>query len=101
MATSVQSAPRSRIGQWLDERLGMRGIASPVPEHANSLPYILGGIPLTGFVILFVTGIYLAQFYHPHPADAHESVIYIITGAPLGDLARSIHFWTAQIVTLL
>ncbi|OGO46764.1 MAG: hypothetical protein A2W37_11095 [Chloroflexi bacterium RBG_16_63_12] len=100
LPTSVESTFRSRLGQWLDERLGLRGIAYPVPEHANSLPYILGGITLTGFVILFVTGIYLAQFYHPHPADAHESVIYIITGAPLGDLVRSIHFWTAQIVTV-
>ena len=61
MATSVQSAPRSRIGQWLDERLGLRGIAYPVPEHANSLPYILGGITLTGFLILFVTGIRLRR----------------------------------------
>src|SRR3970040_23904 len=100
MATSIQPVPRSRIGQWLDERLGLQGISYPLPEHAQSMAYILCGIPVTGIVILFVTGIYLAQFYHPHPADAHESVIYIITGAPLGDLVRSIHFWTAQIVTV-
>lgn len=100
MATSTQPAPRPRLGEWLNERLGLKGIAYPVPEHANSLPYILGGITLAGFIILFITGIYLAQFYHPHPADAHDSVVYIITGAPLGDLVRSIHFWTAQIVTL-
>lgn len=100
MATSTQPAPRPRLGEWLNERLGLKGITYPVPEHANSLPYILGGITLTSFIILFVTGIYLAQFYHPHPADAHDSVVYIITGAPLGDLVRSIHFWTAQIVTL-
>src|SRR3990167_8162955 len=100
MTTSLQPAPRSRLAEWLNERLGLDGLAYAIPEHANSLPYILGGITLTGFVILFVTGIYLAQFYHPHPADAHESVTYIITGAPLGDLVRSIHFWTAQIVTV-
>ncbi|HKZ82951.1 MAG TPA: cytochrome b N-terminal domain-containing protein [Anaerolineae bacterium] len=100
MASTVQPAPRSRLGQWLNERLGLQGLAYAVPEHANSLPYLLGGITFMGFIVLFVTGIYLAQFYHPHPADAHESVVYIITGAPLGDLVRSIHFWTAQIVTL-
>ncbi|MBI3762002.1 MAG: cytochrome b N-terminal domain-containing protein [Chloroflexi bacterium] len=100
MTTSLQPAPRSRLGDWLNERLGLQGIAYAVPEHANSLPYVLGGITLTGFVILFITGIYLAQFYHPHPADAHQSVVYLITGAPLGDLVRSIHFWTAQIVTV-
>lgn len=100
MATTAQAAPRPRLKEWLNERLGLQGLAYAVPEHANSLPYILGGITLTGFVILFITGIYLAQFYHPLPADAHQSVVYLITSAPLGDLVRSIHFWTAQIVTV-
>ena len=100
MATITPNASRSRLGKWLDERLGLQAISYPVPEHANSLGYTLGGITFTGFLILIVTGIYLAQFYHPDPADAHQSVIYIITGAPLGDLVRSIHFWTAQFVTV-
>ncbi|HLF28976.1 MAG TPA: cytochrome b N-terminal domain-containing protein [Anaerolineae bacterium] len=98
MASAAHPAPRPQLGEWLNERLGLKGLAYAVPEHANSLPYLLGGITFTGFIILIVTGIYLAQFYHPHPADAHQSVVYIITGAPLGDLVRSIHFWTAQIV---
>ena len=100
MATSTQPTPRLRLGEWLDERLGLKGISYAVPEHANSLPYVLGGITLTGFLILIVTGIYLAQFYHPHVEDAHNSVVYLITGVPLGDLVRSIHFWTAHIVTV-
>lgn len=100
MATSTQPAPRLRAGEWLEERLGLKGIAYAVPEHANSLPYLLGGITFTGFIILLVTGVYLAQFYHPEPSDAHQSVVYIITGVPLGDLVRSVHFWTAQIVTV-
>ncbi len=100
MTTSAQPAPRPSLKGWLNERLGLQGLAYVVPEHANSLPYILGGITLTGFAILFVTGIYLAQFYHPLPSDAHQSVVYIITSAPFGDLIRSIHFWTAQIVTI-
>lgn len=100
MASIVQPMPRSGLGAWLEERLGLKGIAYAVPEYANSLPYLLGGITFAGFIILFITGIYLAQFYHPHPADAHQSVVYIITGEPLGDLVRSVHFWTAQIVTV-
>lgn len=100
MTETIQSSPRPKLGAWLTERLGLQGLAYNVPEHANSLPYTLGGITFMGFIILIITGIYLAQFYHPHPADAHDSVIYIITGAPLGDLVRSIHFWTAQIVTV-
>lgn len=105
---SVQSLPqpvnavrsRSRIGALLNERLGLEGLAYHVPEHANTIPYTLGGITLMGFIILIITGIYLAQFYHPEPSDAHNSAIYIITGAPLGDTVRSVHFWTAQIVTV-
>lgn len=100
MTTTTQPAPRPGLGAWLYERFGLKGIGYPVPTHANSLPYVLGGITVTGFAILFVTGIYLAQFYHAEPADAHQSVIYLITGVPLGDLVRSVHFWTAQIVTL-
>lgn len=100
MATSTQPAPRASLGQWLNERLGLQGISYAVPEHANSLPYVLGGITLAGFLILFVTGIYLAQFYHPHVEEAHNSMVYIITGVPFGDIVRSVHFWTAQIVTV-
>ncbi|MBI3943219.1 MAG: cytochrome b N-terminal domain-containing protein, partial [Chloroflexi bacterium] len=100
MSTLIQPAPRSRIENWLYERLGLQGLAYAVPEHANSLPYLLGGVTFTGFVILFVSGIYLAQFYHPHPSDAHQSIVYLITGTALGDLIRSIHFWTAQMVTV-
>lgn len=98
MTTTIPSIPRGKLRVWLNERLGLQGLAYSVPEHANSLPYILGGVTLTGFLILFVTGIYLAQFYDPHPADAHQSVVFIITGVTLGDLVRSIHFWTAQVV---
>lgn len=95
------ASQRERLGGWFYERLGVSGISYSVPAHANSLPYLLGGITLFSFIIMAVTGIYLAQFYNPQPSDAHTSVIYIITGVPLGDIVRSIHFWTAQILTAL
>ena len=100
MSTESMTPGRNSISAALRERFGLDGLAYPVPEYANSIGYLLGGITLAGFLILFVTGIYLAQFYHPHPADAHASVVAIITGVPIGDLVRSVHFWTAQIVTL-
>lgn len=91
---------RYRFWDTLDERLGLSGLAYPVPDHANSLPYLLGGITLVGFVVLIGTGALLAQFYHPHPADAHDSVIYMITSVPFGDFIRSVHFWTANLVVI-
>ncbi len=94
------AVPRRSLWDALNERLGLAGLAYPVPEHANSLPYVLGGITLFGFLILIVSGVFLAQFYHPHPSSAHNSVIYIITQAPFGDFVRSVHFWAANLVTL-
>ena len=91
-------------GRWrrawdaIDERLGLSGLAYPVPAHANGIGYILGGITFFGFLILAATGIWLSQFYHPTPSSARESVVYIMHVAPLGDLVRGIHFWVANIV---
>ena len=100
MAT-VSIPRRGRAGRaWeaIDERLGLSGLAYPVPAHANGIGYILGGITFFGFLILAGTGIWLAQFYHPTPEAARESVVYIMNVAPAGDIIRGIHYWTANIV---
>jgi quinol-cytochrome oxidoreductase complex cytochrome b subunit len=91
---------RDRIWKKVNERLGLSSLAYPVPTHANNLPYLLGGVTLFGFIILGVTGVLLAQFYNPNPANAHDSVVYIITQTPLGDFIRSAHFWTANLVVI-
>ena len=101
MAAGATAIHRGRLrGTWdaIDERLGLSGLAYPVPAHANGIGYVLGGITLVGFLILGVTGIWLAQFYHPTPATARESVVYVMNVAPLGDLVRGVHFWVANIV---
>lgn len=98
--SSLQSIQRGRFSEWLVERTGWKGLTYPVPAHANTIWYLLGGISFVGFLILFATGIYMAQFYNASPSEAQQSVVYLITGVPLGDLIRSIHYWTAQIVTL-
>ncbi len=99
MATvqDIRGGMRS-VGTWLYGRLGLRNLTYHVPAYANAVPYLLGGITLFGILILIATGIYLAQYYHPDPADAHASVFYITTQARLGDFLRSVHYWTANIV---
>ncbi len=89
---------RARAWSAIDERLGLSGLAYPVPVHANRIGYILGGITFFGFLILAITGIWLAQFYHPTPEAARESVVYIMNVAPAGDIVRGVHFWTSNIV---
>jgi len=104
MAT-VPEERQARVGlgplwRWLDERLGLQDLAYPVPAHANSVLYVLGGITLFGVLVLIVTGIYLTQFYHAHPDDARESVEYIINTARFGDFVRNLHFWLANLVAI-
>jgi len=102
MTAGVDTLPVE--GRWrrawaaIDERLGLSGLAYPVPAHANGIGYILGGITFFGFLILAATGIWLAQFYHATPATARESVVYIMNVAPVGDLVRGVHFWVANVV---
>ncbi|MCZ7665336.1 MAG: cytochrome b N-terminal domain-containing protein [Thermoleophilia bacterium] len=49
------------------------------------------------FLVLVVSGIYLALFYRPVPAEAHLSVATIVEDAPWGATLRGIHSWTASI----
>ena len=100
---TVPQPSRSRAWGWLDERLGIGGLRYPVPAHANSLAYTLGGITLASFVLLVITGIYLAQFYDPTAAQAHASVAYISNTAFAGELVRSLHYWlsSAFVITLI
>lgn len=102
-SAAVPQERRSGVWGWLDDRLGIGGLRYPVPEHANSLAYTLGGMTLVSFVLLVVTGVYLAQFYNPDEELAHQSLVYITDQAFAGTLVRSLHYWLATIfvVTLV
>lgn len=95
-----QTRDPNPVWRWIDERLGLEDLAYPVPAHANSVLYTLGGITLFGIIVLIATGVYLTQFYHPAPTEARQSVEYIITTARLGDFFRSLHFWMANLVMI-
>jgi quinol-cytochrome oxidoreductase complex cytochrome b subunit len=87
-STTFPRESREGLWGWLDDRLGIGGLRYPVPQHANSLAYTLGGITLVSFVLLVITGVYLAQFYDPTEAKAHASVVYITDTAFAGELVR-------------
>jgi len=85
---------------WIQERLALSSLEYPIPKRANHLSYMFGGLTAFSIVVLVITGVYLGQFYSPTPQGAHDSVMYLITRAPLGDWVRSLHYWSAATVVL-
>jgi len=81
-------------------RLGWERLSYPVPSHANTLSYSLGGFTLVGFGILILSGIFLAQYYNPSPEGANRSVHYINEQVYLGWFIRGLHFWSMQFVVV-
>jgi quinol---cytochrome-c reductase cytochrome b subunit len=105
-----------RLGEWLDSRTGMFGIARTglrkvFPDHWS---FLLGEVALFSFVILVATGTFLTFFYQastapvtyegPYPplrgqevSAAYDSVMAISFEVRAGLLMRQIHHWTALI----
>jgi len=80
--------------------MGLDALSYPVPAHANTLFYTLGGITAFSFIVLILTGIYLAQFYNPTPAAARDSVIYIMQTVRFGSVVRGMHYWMANLAVV-
>ncbi len=89
-----------RIWKAVDERLGLSDLAYPIPKHANTLAYSLGGISGIALVLLILSGILLAQFYHPMPEFANASVRAMMQSVTFERVTRGIHYWAAQVVLL-
>ena len=102
VAGATPAAAPARPGRWrrvvdaVDERMGIRALEYPVPEHANNLTWSLGGLTAVSFVVLLVSGVYLGQFYSPMPEDANQSVRDLVADVWLGGFARGLHYWAAQ-----
>jgi ubiquinol-cytochrome c reductase cytochrome b subunit len=90
----------NRFWRYIDERLGLDQLDYSIPEHGNTLPYMIGGITVFGFVLLIVTGVILTLFYDPSPERANASVLAIQHDVTLGWLVRGVHFWAAQAVII-
>ncbi|MCK6549586.1 cytochrome bc complex cytochrome b subunit [Myxococcota bacterium] len=101
---SATKAPnKSGVLAWLDARVDVSSVIDAgrrhhVPYHRYSLLYALGGGTLFLLLLLVGSGILLAFHYRPTVADAHASVQHIITNVPFGDLVRSVHVWSAELM---
>jgi quinol-cytochrome oxidoreductase complex cytochrome b subunit len=92
------------IGNWLDERTGIRQIwevvfLRKVPK-VNWL-YTLGSATLFTAMLQIFTGILLTIYYVPTPDHAYNSVQYITNQVPAGWLIRGIHHWGASAMVVL
>ena len=93
-----------KLYKWFDERLKLSELLPPIvkhpaPENVTSNPlYCLGGTAVLCFLILVLSGIFLAMYYKPTPVEAYKSVERIMTEVPMGSLIRSIHHWAANIM---
>lgn len=105
-----------RISRWVDSRLHAakfvrRALNHVFPDHWS---FMLGEIALYAFMILVITGTYLAFFFHAssekviyhgsyHALDgakisvAYRSVLHISLDVPAGLLIRQMHHWAALI----
>ena len=88
------------LSKILQERLGFHLLEYDIPEHSNSIKYSLGGMTLSAFGVLVISGILLAQFFIPDPERANRSLQYLTDQVYLGWFLRGIHFWAAEVLTV-
>jgi quinol-cytochrome oxidoreductase complex cytochrome b subunit len=94
----------TRVGDWLDQRLGWRGVWNAI--FLRKMPkvnwlYTLGSATLFVAINQIVTGILLTIYYVPSPDQAYDSVQYITTQVTAGWLIRGLHHWGASAMVLL
>jgi quinol-cytochrome oxidoreductase complex cytochrome b subunit len=94
----------TRMGEWLDQRLGWRAVWNAI--FLRKMPkvnwlYTLGSATLFVAVSQMVTGILLTIYYVPSPDQAYDSVQYITTQVPAGWFIRGLHHWGASVMVVL
>lgn len=102
---SGSDSRRGLLG-WLDERYSLRPLRDflahkevPLGVHWMGW-YFLGGATLFFFMIQIASGALLLMYYQPGENTAYESIRYITTKVPFGWLMRSVHCWSAHLMTI-
>jgi len=94
----------AKLGNWLDERFGWRGVWAAIflrkIPHVNWF-YTLGSATLFVAALQIITGILLTMYYVPTPDHAYDSVVYITTQLPAGWFIRGLHHWGASAMIVL
>jgi cytochrome b6 len=105
-AAAAPASPGARIWRMLDERFQLSGLVSflghkEVPVGSHSMVwYYLGGVSLFFFVVQIGTGILLLMNYQVGENTSYESMKHLVGRVPFGWLIRSIHCWSAHLMSL-
>jgi cytochrome b6 len=105
---SATPAPRNlldRAWQALDERFQLSGLVGflshkEVPVAHSIVWYYLGGLSLFLFMVQIGTGILLLMNYQVGENTSYESMKVLVGRVPFGWLIRSIHCWSAHLMSL-
>jgi quinol-cytochrome oxidoreductase complex cytochrome b subunit len=94
----------TKLGNWLDERVGWRQVWSAI--FLRNIPktnwlFTLGSASLFLAVNQIVTGILLTIYYVPTPDHAYDSVQYITAQVTMGWLIRGLHHWGASAMVVV
>jgi hypothetical protein len=95
-----------RVINYLDDRFQLTDflkpiLSKPVPDWQRRWWYCLGGLTFFFFIVQGITGIMLAFYYKPTPAEAFASIQFIESEVLLGSAIRMIHHWSANAMIVL
>ena len=92
------------VTDWLHSRTGYRTarhhlLEEPIPSGAGWW-FTTGSIVLFLLTIQLVTGVVLAMYYVPSPADAYDSVRFIGERLAFGHVLRGLHHFGASFIVI-
>lgn len=94
----------AKVFEWLDFRIGIRTLdAALVSRNMPKLNwwYTLGFAALFIFVVMSVTGMFLAVYYAPTPDHAYDSVKYLTEEVKFGWIVRGLHHYGASMMVIV
>jgi len=90
--------------RWVIDRFGLKPIWEKIfARRIPKAPWYFGdgATLMTLFMVLVLTGTFMAFSYSPSTDEAFESVLYITEQLPLGKFVRAVHYWSAGIIVVM